>query len=175
MTIPPTVRRESDALLAQYAIYKKLSSRQAALARELAKAKLTGTATQSLVKRHEHITADMQAVSDAMTFASPLVWALYKYEAYAHESQPVRTMNDFRLHCSKPGYICTARFTFVNKHLRARSLPTLVDTATYPDSQPLTAAFPVLHALSQDDVFMRQWQSHEYYKSGDRVAKWENI
>jgi hypothetical protein len=174
MTIPPTVRAAVDTLLAAYATYKKYSHAEARAARTLAKARLLGMPTNELEAQHKHLTKKLQKISDAMTFADPLVWALYKYEAYADEPQSLRTLQDFRVHCSKPGYICTKRFTFVNTALRSQKLPTLQDTDIYPDAAQLSDIFEVLHTLSQDVSFMQAWRAHEYYTRGDRVAKWEN-
>ena len=116
----------------------------------------------------------MQSISNAMTFADPLIWAMYKFEAYADETQPIRTMQDFRLHCSKPGYICTKRFIFVNETLSNRSLSNLADTSAYPDQKSLTESFNTLWTLSQDSDFIRVWKVYEYHRVDSKAAKWEN-
>lgn len=175
MNLPADVRTEVDKLLAMYADYKQLTSEHAAASRALAKARLKNESTDALDKEYGRIAHEIQQLSDAMTFASPLIWAVYKYEAYAQEAQPIRTLQDFRVHCSKPGYICTKRFDFVNTALKKRTLPDLNDTHTYPDNAQLTAVYEALRTLSNDAMWMRQWNVYEYYKNGGSVAKWENF
>jgi hypothetical protein len=175
MMIPSYVRKEVDHLLAMYETYKSCHEEQARAARALAKAKLRGEPAQDLEKDYKQLAQRLQSISDTMTFANPLVWAHYKFEAYADEAQPIRTMQDFRVHCSKPGYICTKRFTFINQSLRKQDLPTLGDTMAYADNQLLSEAFGVLHMLSQDELFMQAWRMHEYYRRDGVVAKWENL
>ncbi len=117
----------------------------------------------------------MQTLSDAMTFDTPRIWIEYKYRAYADEPQPITTMHDLRLHCSKPGYICTARYTFLNDELTQAGEPPLSDRAAYPDSMDIGALLesPRLDALS-DETFAA-WRQHEYHRDAEgRVAKWQS-
>lgn len=175
MIISHNVRSEVDKLLAMYASYKACSHNEATTARALAKARLVGAPIKELETQHRQLTKTLRAISDSMTFASPLIWALYKYEAYVAEPQPIRTLQDFRVHCSKPVYICTKRFTFVNNALHAQKLPTLQNREAYPDDEELAVIFDALHALSQDDSFMRAWRTHEYHTRDGIAAKWEDI
>lgn len=175
MTISSQDRLEVDKLIALYAAYRSCSEEQARATRKLAKAKLKGEPTDDLEKDHQQLTQKLQSISDAMTFANPLIWALYKFEAYANESQPIRNMQDFRLHCSKPGYICTKRFMFVNYTLRNQGLPPLSSKSAYADKALLSRAFNVLHTLSQNKSFIKTWETHEYYKRDGVVAKWEDF
>lgn len=176
MMISSSARADVDKLLGMYAEYKSTVAQQEDTARQLAKAKLKGSPTEQLQKAYTALSQQTQAISDTMTFATPLVWALYKFEAYAGEAQPISTMQDFRVHCSKPGYICTKRFIFVNQALNEKGLPTLADSKAYPDTESLTVAFASLQELSEDDTdFMKSWELHEYYKQGGKVAKWENF
>lgn len=175
MIIPSHVRQKADKLLAMYATYKNCSEEQQRAARTLAKARLKGESTSDLEKNYQQFTQKLRSISDAMTFASPLVWALYKFEAYADEAQPIRTVQDFRVHCSKLDYICTKRFLFVNQALRERGLAALDNTKAYADNTLLSEAFEIMHMLSQSEPFMKAWEKHEYYKHNGAVAKWENF
>ena len=169
------IRQQVDQLIDMYKSYQAVAQRQADCRRELAKAKLRQVDTMPLQVAYDTATAELQAISDAMTYASPSVWMLYKYEAYANEAQPIRTMHDFRVHCSKPGYICTKRYEFTNAALVERGLAPLSDDTVYPDALSLGKALTAVTPLERDELFMSAWGGHEYYRDGDRVAKWENI
>lgn len=169
------VRQQVDQLVAMYNDHKILLARQTDCQRQLAKAKLRREDTTQLQAAYDDLSAQMQLISDTMTYASPSIWILYKYEAYADEPQAIRTLADFRQHCSKPGYICTKRFDFLNSSLVQRGAQPLTDTVTYPDDMLLVDALPAMQDVESDDVFTLAWQSHEYYRDGDRVAKWENV
>lgn len=168
------VRVQVDQLVAMYNDHKALRARQTESQRELAKAKLRGADTTQLQATYDDLAAQMQLISDTMTYASPSIWVLYKYEAYADETQSIRTLADFRQHCSKPGYICTKRFDFLNAALVQRGAVPLTDIMAFPDTMSLVDVLPVVNTIENDDVFMRAWHNHEYYRDGDRVAKWEN-
>ena len=169
-------REATHKLLEMYGEYKKIDKEREAVASRLAKAKLLGEPTQSLSREYDELQLNLQQVSEKMTYSSPVVWMMYKYEAYADEPQPIRTMQDFRIHCSKPGYICTKRFNFVNAQLDRQKLPNLNDTAHYPDGLSLLQAInsPAICKLVENESFQSLWSSYEYYKEGERVAKWEN-
>jgi hypothetical protein len=100
----------------------------------------------------------------------------YKFFAYKTEAQPIRTLADFRQHCSKPDYICTKRYTFLNQQLVDRNKKPLTDE-TFDPRMSLEQIFvsPELDQLTQDAQFMKAWDDYEYNHQDDRVAKWENF
>jgi hypothetical protein len=175
MNTTETAREATDKLLGMYQQYKQLDATKTTLSRQLARAKLKNQPYSDIAAQHHAVAQQLQAVSDAMTFASPLIWMMYKLEAYANEAQPIRTMQDFRQHCSKPGYICTKRFVFLDTILAQRQLPLLSDKVSYPDDALASAAYDTASLLSLDDDFMRQWNNYEYHHLDGRVAKWENF
>ncbi len=168
-------RTQTDTLLGMYEDYKRIADNRQSLASQLAKAKLKQLPVEELQSLYDRASREMQSISESMTFASPLVWMMYKFEAYKDEAQPIRTIQDFRLHCSKPGYICTKRFEFVNAELVRRQLPTLLDRENYLDDMLLHGAYDAVQPLIADSTFMGTWGKHEYYKIDGRVAKWENV
>lgn len=169
-------REEVDALLEMYQRYKVLLAEQSAASSRLAKAKLLKRDYEAIESEYREITTALQDLSDAMTFANPSIWMAYKYEAYRDESQPIRTMHDFRVHCSKPGYICTKRFIFLNDWLTETGNAPLADQKSYPDDMLLDAAYEskVMNAVSTDPAFLERWAQHEYHHETGRVAKWAN-
>jgi hypothetical protein len=120
-------RKEVDDLLKLYAKYKELLFIEADLSTKRAKQKIIGVVDAELVNDHETAKKNLQRLSDSMTFSNPFVWILYKFEAYKNEAQSIRTIRDFRIHCSKVGDICTKRFLFVNEQLTQKDQPTLMD------------------------------------------------
>lgn len=170
-----TTRQQVDVLIDMYKSHQEVKRHQADCSRQLAKAKLRHEDMTQLQAAYDAYAIELQTISDTMTYASPSIWILYKYEAYAQEAQPIRTMHDFRVHCSKPGYICTKRYEFTNAALLERGLAPLSDAAAYPDTLLLDKALDVVAPLESDEHFMQAWASHEYYRDGDRVAKWENV
>ena len=161
-------------LLDMYDEYKTLTAKIAAAERHLALAKLKNSDIEQIRIELDDLRHSQQRLSDDMTFDTPLVWVMYKFEAYQDEAQPIRTMHDFRLHCSKPGYICTKRFMFLNAYLCSNGQRPLADSKKYPDEMLLREIFPLLGEIEQDEVFMSSWRSHEYYQEHGAIKKWQN-
>ena len=156
-----SARAAVDRLLSMYDEYKTLTAKIAAAERRLALAKLKNSDVEQIRIELDDLQHSQQQLSDAMTFDMPLVWVMYKFEAYKDEAQPIRTMHDFRLHCSKPGYICTKRFIFLNAHLCSKGQNSLTDRKQYPDEMLLSEIFPLLDEIEQDKVFLSNWRAHE--------------
>jgi len=169
-------RKAVDQLLAVYGQYKAIQAREASLSTKLAKAKLKNSPDETTQAEYNDAKQELQKIADAMTFANPIIWMLYKYEAYQDEAQPIRTMHDFRLHCSKEGYICTKRFRFLNAQLKKLGSVPLTDIAYYTDDTTVgeVAESRPLHNLVESTSFADLWQKHEYHTTNGRVAKWEN-
>ena len=169
-----SARAAVDRLLDMYDEYKTLTVKITAAERRLALAKLKNSDIEQAQTELDVLRRDQQQLSDDMMFDTPLVWVMYKFEAYQDEAQPIRTMHDFRLHCSKPGYICTKRFIFLNAHLCSNGQCPLTDGEQYPDEMLLSEIFPLLGEIGQDEVFMSNWRAHEYYQEDGAIKKWQN-
>ena len=165
-----------DDLLAMYGQYEQLLESQRAVEKQLARAQLRGEETSGVRMSLETLTRGLQELSDSMTFDTPWVWMEYKYRAYADSPQLIATMHDFRLHCSKPGYICTTRYAFLDAELERLGGPSLSDKTVYPDDRDLmhvldSGVFDVL-----GDTFLRAWRRHEYFRDDTgAVAKWAQL
>lgn len=169
-----SARAAVDKLLDMYDKYKTLTVKIAAAERRLALAKLKNGDVEQIRIELDDLRHEQQQLSDDMTFDAPLVWVMYKFEAYQDEAQPIRTMHDFRLHCSKPGYICTKRFIFLNAHLCSNGQRSLIDSKKYPDEMLLSEIFPLLGEIEQDEAFLSSWRVHEYYQEDGAIKKWQN-
>ena len=169
-----SARAAVDKLLDMYDEYKALIAKIAVVERRLALAKLKNSGVEQIRIELDDLRHSQQQLSDDMTFDTPLVWVMYKFEAYQDEAQPIRPMHDFRLHCSKPGYICTKRFTFLNTHLCNNGQCLLTDDERYPDKMLLSEIFPLLGEIERDEVFVSIWRAHEYYQEDGIVKKWQD-
>lgn len=169
-------RHKVDALLSMYQEYKGLLEHQSQISSKLAKTKILKGDTSTLEDEFKSAKAQLQALSDEMTFANPIVWMMYKFEAYKNEAQPIVTMHDFRVHCSKPGYICTKRFNFLNDQLARSGEDVLTDSTVYPDPMSLREVFEsrILLSVSNSDDLKEEWNGYEYFTRDGIAAKWEN-
>ena len=108
-----------------------------------------------------------------MTFDTPRIWIEYKYRAYRDESQPIATMHDFRLHCSKPGYICTARYSFLTDAMAREGFVSLDDRQVYPDDMELSELLKLSLLDDLDEITYKTWRDEEYYRDAKgAVRKW---
>lgn len=164
-------------LLAMYKAYVLLLGEVSEIENRYAKAKLLNIDSTDLANTRQQLTRKLQHVSDSMTFSDPLVWIQYKYYAYQDDAQPITTLHDFRIHCSKPGYICTKRFAFVNDALTKHGYPDLKNEKSYDDTLELSQLFnnDSLNQLIENDAFMNEWKQYEYHEIDGRVAKWQNF
>ena len=169
-----STRAAVDRLLDMYDEYKALTAKIAAAERRLALVKLKNSGVEQIRIELDGLWRSQQQLSDDMTFDTPLVWVMYKFEAYQDEAQPIQTMHDFRLHCSKPGYICTKRFIFLNAHLCSNGQRPLTDSEQYPDEMLLSEIFPLLGEIEQDKAFLSSWRAHEYYQEDGAAKKWQD-
>ena len=164
-----------DGLLEQYRQYRKLDVQIAAHKRLVAHQKAIGTVSSADMTQLAKLQREQSTLSDAMTFDSPLIWVMYKFEAYQDAPQPIRTLHDFRLHCSKPDYICTKRWMFVNQWRRHMDLVPFSDVSSYPDEVELPVLYDELEQLASDERFMVAWRNYEYYQADGVVGKWQNF
>ena len=169
-----SARAAVDRLLDMYDEYKTLTVKIAAAERRLALAKLKNSDVEQIRIELDDLRHEQQQLSDDMTFDTPLVWVMYKFEAYQDEAQPIKTMHDFRLHCSKPGYICTKRFIFLNAYLCSNRQSSLMDRKQYPDEMLLSEIFPLLSEIERDKNFLSNWRAHEYYQEDGAAKKWQD-
>jgi hypothetical protein len=165
-----------DELLVMYGQYQQLVLQRSPLERAVARGRLTGQPDAASQDRLAQLNERIAALSDAMTFALPSIWIGYKARAYRDEPQALTTLADLRLHCAKPGYICTKRFQFLNAALRGSGLTALDDEQLSPTLLLESAEIQdVLSRIEQDAEFVRRWQEYEYYTVDWRVAKWEGF
>ena len=162
-----------DELLEMYADYTTLLAEQKTMERTVARAKLAGEDDETAQEQLDQLGAKLQELSDAMTFDTPRIWIEYKYRAYRDEPQPIATMHDFRLHCSKPGYICTARYNFLTDAMAREGFVSLNDRQVYPDDMELSELLKLSLLDDLDEITYKTWRDEEYYRDAKgAVRKW---
>ncbi len=119
--------------------------------------------------------ADLQRISDEMTYPNPVVWMMYKDKAYKGTSSEIATLGDFRRHCEPQGYICTLRFAFLCAYLSKYGKTDLHDRTAYPDATKLSDIYSseAVTGLLEDDVFLAQWKEREYLITDNKINKWD--
>jgi hypothetical protein len=163
-----------ETLLDMYDQYKTLLAARAPLEQAAARVRLVGAADPDAQTELDSLNAALATLSDAMTFDLPSIWIRYKFLAYQHEAQPILTLSDLRQHCSKPGYICTKRYTFLVDAMHKKGIVTLDSATLDPQLRLDDAQITTLLALVEaDDHCMQQWRDYEYFTRDGRAAKWE--
>jgi hypothetical protein len=115
-----------------------------------------------------------QTLWDGMFYDSPVIWLMYKYQAYRASQNEIATMGNLKKHCEPVAYICTKRFIFMHNY----ALHNIgVDILEIPDDALLPEIYKSdwMMQLVNDPVFMQTWREHEYYKEGGHVAKWQSF
>lgn len=126
--------------------------------------------------KEEKLKAEQQVLWDSMFYANPIIWIMYKYQAYQGGNNEISTVHDLKKHCEPADYICTKRFHFLNTYLVSKQKTPLTDTVQYPDDMrlPLLYESAAILNLVNDKAFMKTWSEHEFYSPEGKVAKWEN-
>ncbi len=129
-----------------------------------------------ITKRIDLAKSQLASISDAMKFDTPVIWMMYKHRAYLATPGAIETLADFATHCSKPGYICTKRFTYLNDYLSRSGMKSLSDADAYPLNTRMPEIYELqdILGLANDPAFMEGWRRYEYHHDGERIAKWEN-
>ncbi|RAL55891.1 hypothetical protein BLD25_03580 [Candidatus Gracilibacteria bacterium GN02-872] len=117
---------------------------------------------------------NQKTLGESMKYDNPYIWIKYKIKAYKGLPDEIITIGDFEKHCHKsPTYICGKRFDFLNKYLKEKYNIDLLTNNQYEEVENFLKNNFVQN-LSQNEEFMKEWLSYEYYNENGRVAKWEN-
>lgn len=160
VTLLTQAREYTDHLLMQYHEYKEVShALQEAYSDE----------TKSILKER------LNQISDAMTFANPIVWLMYKRDAYQGTPRAISSLRDLRRHVDHPEDICYKRNDFFTKKLLQQGV-NLKDTEIFPDTMELGELLERddIYTVFQDKTFLSTWEEYEYNRVGGKVAKWQN-
>lgn len=168
-------RSETDNLLRMYAEYQDLGE----------KIKNGKKATFSLLfggagKMQPDLKQKQENLGQRMKFQNPLIWMMYKHEAYKNNptdvkdvQSPILTLSAMREHVKSEKDICNKRYAYINAALRQKNqgedlsndefLPADTDLAEVIKDQRFVN-------LALDQSFMDGWLANE----NDEDGKWAN-
>lgn len=112
-----------------------------------------------------------------MKFDNPYIRLKYKLLAYKDSpAKKVSTMSELIQHCSKKTDICYKRFDFLSNALQQRFSVDPIELATSGGDMSMSDFISTAYVrdLCEDEDFMNQWVSYEYYTMNHRVAKRQN-
>ena len=120
--------------------------------------------------------AEKDRIGDSMTYADPVVWMMYKHKAYFGSDHEIETVGALREHCDDHGGICSKRFDFLARTLKNSYGKNILDKKQFADDMSIEDFYgsDMLNDIVSNGDFMRTWESHEFYKKNDEVAKWQN-
>lgn len=138
------------------------------------------TSDPNAAKQIELLQLQQKELGEAMTFANPLIWLLYKIQAYAGSPKALKTLANLRKHAESPTYICHKRLNFLNEYIKSKFGKDLLNDESVSGDTDLgeTVEMGLVDACL-DEAFMQKWFEFEYFQHPDvtnrlRVAKWEN-
>lgn len=114
----------------------------------------------------------LEKIGDSMKFQNPLIWLLYKFEAYKNEpGKEIKTITELVVHCEVDG-ICHRRIDAINTYLSRSHGCNLTTSAFLDQSLSLRdlAQDSRYLAMCLDLSFQRKWSKHE----NDPAGKWRN-
>lgn len=111
--------------------------------------------------------------ANEMTFATPVIWILYKTRAYKNTPQALNTVSDLRAHCQPQGYICTKRYKMLEMYLGQKGW--FLSNVNGRMKLEAFVRLPAIVALETNGEFLKKWQTYEYFKQDSTIAKWENF
>ena len=163
-------RTETDKLLEMYAKYKALGEKIKEVPTSVFSRKPGKISEGAEVRRLKY---EQVKLGNQMKFQNPLIWMMYKYEAYKDEGETsISTLESLRTHCKVDG-ICARRYDFINAALRQKNrgedLTRDEFLAANTDLSTVTSDQRFIN-LSLDPQFMTEWSRHE----NDKAGKWKN-
>lgn len=181
-------RYETGSLLEMYLRYKEIGSRVAGIERDISEGRNAQAPAQSgwlmggsgMINHDPHreqrqeiaeLLREQNEVGLAMKFQNPLIWVMYKFEAYRNEERPIRTIHDLVTHDDdlrqkqKIPTLCDKRLNYINRWLTSRQG---FDILGFGKETPLDvlAADPRFTSMLLDQQFMDGWREYENHEQG---------
>lgn len=167
-----------NTLVSQYNEYMAMYNQKNDLELELSNKDLDEESKNNLYLKIEDLSRKLDKLGDDMKFDNPIIWIMYKFEAYKNETWKIETVKDLIKHCFKrPDYICWKRIDFLAKYLKEKFNLDIFDENSIDQNENILNFLKennYIQILSQDEDFMKNWLKFEYFTKWDIVAKWEN-
>jgi len=177
-------RRETDELLSKYQAYNAINIVVAGIEKDIQDGHdgkeefkggwLMGGSKMASHDPHAHqkqkikrLLQEQNEIGLSMKFQNPLIWAMYKFEAYALESGAIRTVGDLVLHCHVDG-ICHKRISYINTWLRSYGEGKSITDGLFKDSTLIPEMYKdeKFMAMLIDSLFMKGWLEFENHEQG---------
>jgi hypothetical protein len=117
---------------------------------------------------------ERQRISDSMFFDDPIVWILYKEQAYRGTDHALVNWGDLIGHSRGEDGICARRLKFLQAAISTHAGADVYEAATLPPGTLLTdvARHSYLQTVCEVESVLAEWRLHEYYTTPSGVAKW---
>lgn len=118
-----------------------------------------------------------KAIADQMFFDDPVVWILYKKQAYQDSMHPLTSWGDLVDHSTAHDGICGRRLRFLQIAVLKLFNKDILSPHIVPRTMPLqeVVSLPYIEGAIENDTWSTAWSAHEYYKEGDVIAKWKRF
>ncbi len=120
---------------------------------------------------------EKDSIGEAMKYADPIIWMMYKYEAYQNSDHAIDTFSDLRTHSIDHGGICAKRFKFIQSWTKDKYNVDILDSNIFNPHMSISDLFTseIMEKLVADTECMDKWKKFEFHTINGRVAKWENF
>lgn len=120
--------------------------------------------------------ADKDRIGDEMTYADPIVWMMYKQEAYAGTDHAINTLGDLKKHSTDHGGICAKRMDFLSRFIKENYGKDILNATEFSNHMKLEDFYDsdIMNEIISSGDFMKKWETYEFFKRNSVVAKWEN-
>jgi len=123
-----------------------------------------------------HSETEKDKIGDEMTYTDPIVWMMYKREAYARSDHEITTLGDLKGHSIDHGGICAKRMKFLALFIKENYRKDILDSNEFSDDMELTDFYDsnLINEVVLDNDFIQKWKTYEFFKKDGKVSKWEN-
>jgi len=177
-------RHEVRELLSKYQAYKTISSQIVEIEKKIQEEREVKVVARGgwlmgggkMVSHDPHaqqrgeiakLLQEQNNIGLSMKFQNPLIWAMYKHEAYVLEPGAIGTVDDLVLHCQVDG-ICHKRIAYINTWLHSHGESKGLDDGLFEGATPIPLMYSDVRftAMLTDMLFMKEWSEFENHEQG---------
>jgi hypothetical protein len=116
-----------------------------------------------------------QKIADEMFYDDPIIWMMYKKEAYKNTQDAINSLGDLKEHATGHG-ICAKRFNFLRNYILEKSDIDILNSEIFANELSLDDFYDndIINNLIQDIYFINKWTEYEFFKKDSKIAKWQN-
>lgn len=120
--------------------------------------------------------AEKNRIGDNMTYADPIVWMMYKQEAYKGGDHEINTLGHLKEHSVDHGGICAKRMRFLATYIKNIYGKDILNSSEFSDDTNLVDFYEsnLLNEVVNTTSFINEWQKNEFFKRNGVIAKWDN-